>query len=145
MRLIRADNSKVIHQVGLSALSEHEISCLGWGINLTGVANERRRIPALPDLFLDDSKETDVSPDALLDLPRELALLDIESSLPRLSVLPSLGKELVLSSCYPWISDGVRNDSDDPTAVKMLSVLAHQSTLCFMLRGELQMRLSLYS
>ena len=34
-------------------------------------------------------------PGAVPDLPKELALLDIENTLPKLSVLPSVGREYV--------------------------------------------------
>lgn len=59
---------------------------------------QRQLDEAAGQLSVEDLLSLDAQPSkaaALLkaDLPRELALLDIESSLPRLSTLPSTGSE----------------------------------------------------
>lgn len=61
-------------------------------------AAKRQLYEAAGQLSVEDLLSLDMQPSkaaALLkaDLPRELALLDIESSLPRLSTLPSTGGE----------------------------------------------------
>lgn len=74
---------------------------LGWGINFTdGYGTERKLREAAGQLSVEDLLSMDQQPSkaaSLLkaDLPRELALLDVESSLPRLSTLPSTGAEYV--------------------------------------------------
>jgi anaphase-promoting complex subunit 4 len=68
-------------------------------MNLTDTRAAQRQLEeAAGQLTVDDLLSLDVQPAkaaALLkaDLPRELALLDIEGSLPRLSTLPSTGGE----------------------------------------------------
>ncbi|PTU22891.1 hypothetical protein P175DRAFT_0499432 [Aspergillus ochraceoroseus IBT 24754] len=73
-------------------------TCLGWGVNFTdSKAAQRHLLDAAGQLSVEDLLSLDdVQPSkaaALLkaDLPRELALLDMESSLPKLSTLPSTG------------------------------------------------------
>ncbi|OAX76966.1 hypothetical protein ACJ72_08740 [Emergomyces africanus] len=74
------------------------VSCLGWGINFT---DGKSALKSLQDaegrLTVDDllSTEMQLSKIAQLkaDLPRELAMLDMERSLPKLSTLPSTGNE----------------------------------------------------
>ena len=63
-----------------------------------GKVAQRQLSEAAGQLSVEDLLALDGSPSkaaALLkaDLPRELALLDVESSLPRLSTLPSTGGE----------------------------------------------------
>ena len=71
------------------------MTCLGWGVNFTNSQEAQARIDAsentLDDL-LGHTLRAHV-PGAAPDLPRELALLDVESTLPKLSPLPSGGKE----------------------------------------------------
>lgn len=74
------------------------VSCLGWGMNFT---DGKSALKSLQDaegrLTVDDllSTEMQLSKIAQLkaDLPRELAMLDMERSLPKLSTLPSTGNE----------------------------------------------------
>lgn len=78
------------------------ICCLGWGVNLTdgrGVertANESHKGLAVEDTLTPESTMSKL-PYIKADLPRQLALLDIDRSLPKLSTLPSTGDEYVLS------------------------------------------------
>ncbi|PGH35384.1 anaphase-promoting complex subunit 4 [[Emmonsia] crescens] len=74
------------------------VSCLGWGMNFT---DGKSALKSLQDaegrLTVDDllSTEMQLSKIAQLkaDLPRELAMLDMERSLPKLSTLPSTGND----------------------------------------------------
>lgn len=75
------------------------LTCLGWGINFTDSKSAQRYLhEAAGQISVQDLLAPDVHPAkaaALLkaDLPRELALLDVESSLPKLSTLPATGSE----------------------------------------------------
>lgn len=75
------------------------MTCLGWGINFTDSKGAQRYLQeAAGQISVQDLLAPDVHPAkaaALLkaDLPRELALLDVESSLPKLSTLPATGSE----------------------------------------------------
>ncbi|KAL2833937.1 putative anaphase-promoting complex component Cut20/Apc4 [Aspergillus pseudoustus] len=101
IRIISAYSGKTVHHYAAhSPLAEGQTiqaTCLGWGVNFTDTrATARQLDEAAGQLTLDDLLSLDVQPAkaaALLkaDLPRELALLDIEGSLPRLSTLPSTG------------------------------------------------------
>ncbi|KAI9827716.1 MAG: hypothetical protein M1832_004205 [Thelocarpon impressellum] len=95
VRLINADSSKVVHQIDTAAEDSSTLTCLGWAVNFTNSREVRARIDA-SEVTLDDILGRVAQEQALgtvPDLPRELALLDIESALPKLSVLPSAGKE----------------------------------------------------
>ena len=76
-----------------------KLTCLGWGINFTDSKDAQRYLhEAAGQVSVQDLLAPDVHPSkaaALLkaDLPRELALLDVESSLPKLSTLPATGSE----------------------------------------------------
>lgn len=87
-----------------TATTPASICCASWGVTFTdgnAYLNELKdtngRLPV--DEIL--SPDTQLTKTALLkgDLPRELALLDIESSLPKLSVLSATGDEYVESNC----------------------------------------------
>ncbi|PQE12926.1 anaphase-promoting complex component Cut20 Apc4 protein [Rutstroemia sp. NJR-2017a BBW] len=95
VRLVGAESSKVVHQF-LAASDGQEISgvtCLGWKSNSIGKNVPRKGSKAdtstWEDLFKDDSTPFDKG--SFLNLPRDLSLLDIEPSLPKLSVLPGGG------------------------------------------------------
>lgn len=76
-----------------------KITCLGWGVNFTDIKSAQLHLDdAAGQLTVEDllSPNTHPSKAASLlkaDLPRELASLDIESSLPKLSTLPGTGGE----------------------------------------------------
>ncbi|KAL4809251.1 anaphase-promoting complex, cyclosome, subunit 4-domain-containing protein [Aspergillus unguis] len=112
VRLISAFSGKSTHNFITSPVSEEEqqqqndensspkVTCLGWGVNFTdsGAATRHLR-EAAGQLSVEDLLSLDYSQPskavALLeaDLPRELALLDVEGSFPRLSTLPSTGSD----------------------------------------------------
>lgn len=81
MRLVGAESSKTVHQILTDASA---ITCLGW------TSNRSSKKPRA-GLWKDALEEAlgDYEEQNLLDLPRDLTLIDIESSLPKLSVLPA--------------------------------------------------------
>lgn len=86
-----------MHQIDFSAHTNSQICCLGWGVNSGDVFTLRTQTENFRGkLSLDDPlnqrNNEDKSPLAS-DLPRDLAFLDIEQVLPRLSPLSSRGKE----------------------------------------------------
>ena len=94
MRLISPENSKIIHEIYASQEQEHQVTFLAWAINFTNDVVSKNHNGA-PHRDLDDILNQTVqthAPEALPDLPKILALLDIEGSLPKLSLLPS-GRE----------------------------------------------------
>lgn len=92
VRLVGAESNKTVHQISTSS---SEVTCLGWASNSTV-----RRTSRTSDVKIENSWKRFISMDAaeeasteeaVLDLPRDLALIDLESSLPKLSVLPTGG------------------------------------------------------
>lgn len=97
LSLTNAHTGKVVHQIDCSAYSKSQICCLGWGINFTDDNKIRLDLDRFKDeVTLDDkiSQNPRVKcMDAVPDLPLDLALLDVEASLPKLSPLSSGGIE----------------------------------------------------
>ena len=97
LTLTNAQTGKVIHQFDCSAYSKSRICCLGWEVNFTDSHKVNSHINKFKgELTLDDvisqnpqAKAMDPAP----DLPLDLAFLDVEASLPKLSVLSSGGIE----------------------------------------------------
>jgi anaphase-promoting complex subunit 4 len=80
-----------VHQIAVGAHGATGITCLGWVSNFTGkrstgVGSVRDGASwrGLFEKALDEAGDRDT-----LDLPRDLTLIDMESSLPKLSVLPA--------------------------------------------------------
>ncbi|KAF3481127.1 uncharacterized protein GIQ15_03886 [Arthroderma uncinatum] len=75
------------------------VSCIGWGVSFaeTGSLLKNLKDPegklSLDDLLMSDAKLSSHLGFLKADLPRELSLLDIEGSLPKLSTLPSTGDD----------------------------------------------------
>jgi anaphase-promoting complex subunit 4 len=99
IRLISAFSGKTVHELPtLPQLLGPKTTCLGWAVNFTnGTATQRQLNDAGDDLSLDDLLGLNVDIPTLLkskaNLPRELTLIDIETSLPKLSTLPATGGE----------------------------------------------------
>ena len=97
--LVDSHTGKVVHQIECTQFSDTQICCLGWGLNAIDPAATKQLVDQLRDRFnLDDSLSQGVSPlasDLPTGLPTELAFLDIEGVLPKLSILPPTGKEYV--------------------------------------------------
>ena len=95
--LISAQTGKSVHQVQYREHSESKISCLGWGLNYTDAEETRARLDNLNiDIDPDDPLNSGSQPlhaERPFDLPNDLAFLDIEDVLPRLSILPATGGE----------------------------------------------------
>ena len=94
-----AHTGKVVHLIDCSEYSKSRICCLGWGINLTDgnkVSLELDKFKV--DLTLDDVISQNPrmrSLKSIPDLPLDLAMLDVEASLPKLSPLSNGGIEWV--------------------------------------------------
>ncbi|OOQ87762.1 anaphase-promoting complex component Cut20/Apc4 [Penicillium brasilianum] len=110
VRIISAYSGKTVHHYQAfeenkeeSAMTDQKqspkVTCLGWGINFTdSKAAQKHLHGAAGQISVEDLLTPGIHPSkaaAILkaDLPRELALLDIESSLPKLSTLPATGAE----------------------------------------------------
>lgn len=69
------------------------ITCVGWATNLTNRASSsmtmRKGLKSWGDLLGKDGELLDNQ--TSFDLPRDLSLIDIEISLPKLSLLASAG------------------------------------------------------
>lgn len=90
VRLIGAESSKIVHQFSTGD-NVNGVTCMGWGSNLTGKSSksERKGDATWEELLGDE--EVLAGNKVPLDLPRDLALIDIERSLPKLSVLAAGG------------------------------------------------------
>ncbi|KAK6822583.1 anaphase-promoting complex component Cut20/Apc4 [Apiospora arundinis] len=94
VRLLGLENNKAIHQIPVcEAGSSRAITYIGWAQNLTGRRSSQATesvTAALQGLSLDgDRDESDHK--EVLDLPRELTFLEIETALPKISPLPASG------------------------------------------------------
>ncbi|OKL64108.1 hypothetical protein UA08_01046 [Talaromyces atroroseus] len=76
-----------------------QISCIGWGVNFTDSKAAQTHLRdanghiTVEDLLAPDTDPVKAALQLKADLPLELALLDVESSLPRLSTLPGSGSD----------------------------------------------------
>ncbi|KAI9852491.1 MAG: hypothetical protein M1838_000585 [Thelocarpon superellum] len=95
VRLINADSGKVVQQVETSVGASRTLTCLGWGVNFTRGKNTAGRVDgsrrALDQILGRESPDDEAR--FVPDLPRELALVDVESCLPKLSLLPAGGRD----------------------------------------------------
>lgn len=95
--LTNAHTGKLMHQIDFTAHANSQICCLGWGVNSGDVFTLRTTFEkvdgevGLYDLL--DQRNKGVKSHLPSDLPGDLAVLDIEQVLPRLSPLSSGGKE----------------------------------------------------
>jgi anaphase-promoting complex subunit 4 len=92
VRLVGAESSKIVHQF-TTGDQVSGVTCLGWETNVTTKSNSSlgtgHDIGSWGAFLAEDgifSKEN-----MPLDLPRDLSLIDIETSLPKLSVLAAAG------------------------------------------------------
>lgn len=86
VRLVGAESNKTVHQISTSDQTM-EITCLGWASNSTvppGAEDSWKQSIA-------NAKAETSWDSSLLDLPLDLAFIDIESCMPKLSVLPAGG------------------------------------------------------
>ncbi|KAL8994812.1 MAG: hypothetical protein Q9169_005319 [Polycauliona sp. 2 TL-2023] len=92
-----ANSGKIMHEKVYPTPSMAPICCLGWASNFTDVAATRRRMASTQGtVVLDDlmaSTHETLGPQYALDLPIELAFVDVASTLPKLSILPVAGSQ----------------------------------------------------
>lgn len=99
VRLISAFSGKTVHELPTRPqLLGPKTTCLGWAVNFTNnTATQRQLNDAGDDISLDDLLGLNADIPTLLkskaNLPRELTLIDMETSLPKLSTLPATGGE----------------------------------------------------
>ena len=99
MRLVGAESTKIVHQFSTGE-GVSGITCMGWGSNVTNKTASSRKSNASWDEVL--SSDAVISEDKIpLDLPRDLSIIDIERSLPKLSLLAAGGTSYVLNSAVP--------------------------------------------
>jgi anaphase-promoting complex subunit 4 len=108
LRLLSSQSGKTVHELrcassqaaGPARSDAATISCLGWGTHFRDGKFTFRMI-----LFRDTNPRNHLSTAGLpltslshlkAELPRDLALLDVERSLPKLSVLPPTGDKYVV-------------------------------------------------
>ncbi|KAI9882646.1 MAG: hypothetical protein M1823_005606 [Watsoniomyces obsoletus] len=103
LRIFSPESTKQIHEIKSDispAGGNSAISCLGWGSNITNYvaapSNTGLSDPALESLLHQAAAKH--SSNGTLDLPRELALLEVEGALPKLSLLPAGKNDDVFSS-----------------------------------------------
>jgi anaphase-promoting complex subunit 4 len=92
VRLMGLENSKAVHQIPVCESGKAKITCIGWSRNRAG----RRPAASTKDITstwqilsaqgLDPGEKR-----STLDLPQELAFLEVETALPKLSPLPASG------------------------------------------------------
>lgn len=104
--MISPESNRVIHEINVASAEDCDITCLGWGTSYPH--GDASRVSAarvgkgLDTVFR--QTVADHASDALPDLPRDLALLDIEGAIPKLSLLPS-GKEYISRGLHIVLRD----------------------------------------
>ena len=100
VRLLDPESNKVAHQLSVSEGGDNapDITCLAWATNLTVLAGAKGPADAAKSVWQQMLAEEKLElakllkkDEAPLDLPRDIALLDVEPSLPKISTLPSGG------------------------------------------------------
>ena len=97
VRIISAFSGKTVHQLAIGHTSS-KVSCLDWAVNFTNsVATQQQLKEVGQNVTLDDLLSLNADIPTLLkskaNLPKELTLIDVETSLPKLSTLPATGGE----------------------------------------------------
>ncbi|KAG2420972.1 hypothetical protein HFD88_000587 [Aspergillus terreus] len=103
VRIISSYSGKTVHHYHAYQPEDEskpvKVTCLGWGVNFTDSRAVQRHLQDTSNqITLDELLSPDINPSTAAawfraDLPRELALLDVENSLPKLSTLPATGSE----------------------------------------------------
>ncbi|CAG8955064.1 hypothetical protein HYFRA_00007078 [Hymenoscyphus fraxineus] len=89
VRLVGAESSKIVHQFSTGE-GVSGITCMGWGSNLTSKTSSlKESSSSWSDLLDSDTLVSETK--SVLDLPRDLSMIDIERSLPKLSLLAAGG------------------------------------------------------
>ncbi len=90
IHLTNSHTGKLFYQIDCSTRSNSQICSIGWGVSFVDL--QRKYTEQTLDDLLSQRMQLDPS-DAPPNLPKDLAFLDIEEVLPRLSSLSSGGKE----------------------------------------------------
>lgn len=94
VRLVGAESSKTVHQFSTSTDDQDiaGVTCMGWASNLIAKKpsiTDSKKNSSWNELLIGQSEFSgEKTP---LDLPRDLTLIDIETSMPKLSVLTAGG------------------------------------------------------
>ncbi|KAE9379056.1 hypothetical protein N431DRAFT_363885 [Stipitochalara longipes BDJ] len=131
VRLVGAESSKIVHQFTAGDMASG-VTCMDWVTNLTN--KSASSISGGKDLgswdtFLmgDGILSDEKSP---LDLPRDLSLIDIETSLPKLSVLAAAGSSDDVFSSRQSLDAIFRPfDPKDNAAVDVMVVGTREGTI----------------
>lgn len=99
MLLVNTHTGGIVHKIEALASEETSIKCLEWGLSLSNPSAAKSRINSSVngitlETLIDhgfQGSTLDLPP----DLPAELAGLDVEALLPKMSPLPVLNRELV--------------------------------------------------
>ena len=117
MQLTNAHTGKVVHYIDCASHSKSQICCLGWSINSTRYQEIELSIRNLgPDTSLDEifnRGNLGLGHDEPPDLPLDLAFLDVEAMLPKLSTLAPGGAEyekIPSAAIVPWLIKACRDD-----------------------------------
>ncbi|XDG01460.1 hypothetical protein ABKA04_001075 [Annulohypoxylon sp. FPYF3050] len=92
VRLMGLETNKAVHQMPICEAGKSRITCIGWGRNNSGKRPESASTAS--SLPLEDVLSTGLFPSGkkpIVDLPRELTFLEVETALPKLSPLPASG------------------------------------------------------
>ncbi|KAJ5259423.1 hypothetical protein N7478_012404 [Penicillium angulare] len=140
LRIISAYSGKTVHhypvyQLQSSSVSNPEhpipspkVTCLGWAMNFTDSKSAQKHLHdsagriSVQDLLTPGIHPSKVAALLKADLPRELALMDMESSLPKLSILPATGAEDDLFSSRASIDAIFHSAKDSSDSVDVLFV-----------------------
>ncbi|KAI1302643.1 anaphase-promoting complex, cyclosome, subunit 4-domain-containing protein [Xylaria venustula] len=92
VRLMGLETNKAVHQITICEAGRSNITCISWTHNLAGKRLASAVQPSVRTWKQLASQGLDLGKKKLAaDLPRELAFLEIETALPRLSPLPASG------------------------------------------------------
>ena len=87
-----ADSSKIVHQFSVGD-DITGVTCIGWASNLTSRkptwSKTKQGPQSWEEMFVQDDQFSESN--TALDLPRDLSMIDIEISMPKLSVLSASG------------------------------------------------------
>ncbi|KGO38728.1 Anaphase-promoting complex subunit 4 [Penicillium expansum] len=138
LRIISSYTGKTVHHYQTYQQKEEhsnptenpapKATCIGWGVNFTdSKAAQRHLHESAGQVSIDDLLAPGVYPSKAAivlkaDLPRELALLDIESSLPKLSTLPATGGDDDVFSSRASLDAIFHSSKDTNDSVDVLSV-----------------------
>lgn len=92
VRLMGLETNKAVHQMPICEAGKSRITCIGWGRNNSGKRPDSASTAS--SLPLEDVLSTGLFPSGkkpIVDLPRELTFLEVETALPKLSPLPASG------------------------------------------------------